>query len=168
MNNPRNKEAYKYLKALEQAMQVDWHTTVARYESSKDLYIGLSLLHPCYLEGVGCSEKEAKSLIERVQGQRAFVGSGAGKPCRSELLWGYECPLSSDEMQLDHLFPYSLGGPTIGANAIPLCRIHNLMKSSDIHCFPWECADTRLSPWLDNQIKKVQDALTPYLGVDMA
>ena len=54
-------------------MQVDWHTTVARYESSKDLYIGLSLLHPCYLEGVGCSEKEAKSLIERVQGQRAFV-----------------------------------------------------------------------------------------------
>lgn len=56
--------------------------------------------------------------------------------CASEELWGYACPFDGP-MHVDHLFPYGLGGPTHPANAVYLCRDHNLAKGHDVHLHPW-------------------------------
>jgi hypothetical protein len=58
-------------------------------------------------------------------------------------------------MEIDHLFPYSLGGPTIAVNAIYLCRRHNLGKSVDIHLIPWEEG----FPWVDGILNNLATKL---------
>lgn len=58
--------------------------------------------------------------------------------CDGIKIWGYECPLDSQAIHIDHVFPYSLGGPTILENALFLCATHNIAKSADIHLIPWE------------------------------
>ncbi len=96
---------------------------------------------------------------EELLGKRTFAMSMSSiKPaCQSKLIWGYSCPFyGQDSIQIDHLFPYSLGGPTIPTNALYLCRRHNLGKSADVHLIPWEMGFS----WADGIIRNLAMKLT--------
>jgi hypothetical protein len=116
-----------------------------RIKSSKSLreetLFKLVLLHPAiYLPVV--SKKTAATpteIQELIQGKRAFSSSFHETICSSKELWGYDCPLFSEPLVLDHDFPYSLGGATDSAmNKRVLCRWHNMLKGNDIHVYDWK------------------------------
>ena len=105
----------------------------------------LALLHPHWLEGV--------TTQLAVQGAPAFTRSSARATCRADLLWGYDCPLAHEAIQADHVFPYSLGGPSTGSNRLSLCRVHNSWKGADLANFPWELGEP---DWLADQLGSVR------------
>ena len=116
----------------------------------------LALLHPRHFEELSLPEYvSVLGIRKEVQGRRSFGNDGLSASCQSELLWGYGCPLRESAIHQDHLFPYSLGGPTDGGNRVALCRYHNMVKTCDIHYFPWEETDVRCDPWLDHQVQKL-------------
>lgn len=82
---------------------------------------------------------EDSSLAHTVRGPRRFVSEAglAGVSCQSKLIWGYACSLHG-QLAADHLWPFSLGGPTIATNKLYLCGRHNSIKTGDIHLYPWE------------------------------
>ena len=92
---------------------------------------------------------------EELQGGRRFQGTEMARfdPCEAERLWGYPCDLEPDgRIEFDHAFPYSLGGPTVGANRLGLCPVHNAGKAGDIHLFPWEEGEPR---WLAASLGRI-------------
>jgi len=70
-----------------------------------------------------------------------------GRTCWSIQVWGYECPCKSSELELDHAWPFALGGRSVPENAIWLCSIHNRAKSSDVHCYHWK--DGAVPSWVE-------------------
>ena len=76
--------------------------------------------------------------------------------CQSRVLWGYACPFEG-ALEIDHLFPYGLGGPTRRENAMVLCAQHNRMKAHDIHVLPWEAIG--LWQWIDGQVERMAHQL---------
>lgn len=72
------------------------------------------------------------------QGAQTFKSAADGAYCRSIDIWGYQCPYVDRAIHVDHSFPRSRGGATHSRNARYLCDHHNLMKSTDIHFYPWE------------------------------
>ncbi len=78
---------------------------------------------------------------EEHRGRRAFASARrpAGGKCQSLLVWGYECPLRSPvaELEMDHAWPFSLGGQSVPSNGVLLCRLHNRAKSHDVHNYDW-------------------------------
>jgi hypothetical protein len=96
-----------------------------------DIVLALALLHPKWLP---------PWAPVNFRGSQTFgIGVDARfNHCNSRLLWGYECPFDGGVMHSDHLFPWALGGHTVGGNRVVLCNAHNSMKSSDIHVYPWE------------------------------
>ena len=144
--------AQEYLAALETSLSQAW--TQAYYSGSLSTIEKLALLHPDHLDQVALPKHQTKEKIQKkIQGPRQFSHEFQEK-CGSELLWGYPCHLKGD-LQQDHLFPYSLGGPTLGTNRLWLCRYHNMVKTCDIHCFPWGDVETRCGAWLDGQIEQL-------------
>lgn len=115
------------------------------------------LIHPGHLEHLTSIDFQLDREITLLQGNRNFNRViNTTTQCRSELIWNYKCPLSHpDGISLDHHFPYSLGGPTIGSNQIPLCNHHNKVKTNDIHFYSWENADLHYNNWLKDQINKM-------------
>ena len=153
--NQRHETARRYLETLERVLQQGWGNAVQKPEL--DNLEKLALLHPEHLNSIDLpSHKNVAQLREQIQGKRGFGSQFLRTKCESELIWGYKCPLNAD-IQQDHLFPYSLGGPTIGTNRILLCKYNNMVKTSDIHCFPWEEFTIRCEPWLDFQIKRMRE-----------
>ena len=71
-------------------------------------------------------------------GEDTFDPLRFSEPCESARLWGYPCPFEGAQSAADHLYPKSLGGPTVAENRLTLCRWHNTAKSMDVHIFPWE------------------------------
>ncbi len=55
------------------------------------------------------------------------------EPCDSIKNWDYECPFDKPKIMCDHIFPWSLGGPSLPNNTAYLCQFHNLLKGPDIH-----------------------------------
>jgi hypothetical protein len=125
-----------------------YHEQVARYESvdantwmqlsetaelSGDLPLALALLHR---DVVPISREEWKG----VRGGRGFRYSPSPRymSCASAVIWGYVCPYRREPLQLDHAWPYALGGPAVVDNAVWLCPIHNRAKSDDVHAYPWD------------------------------
>ena len=106
----------------------------------------LPLLHPEWLPSVESQR--------RAQGPRGVpLLPGLHSRCQSDLLWGYSCPFD-DGLELDHLFPYALGGPSsTDGNAIVLCCQHNRMKAHDIHLLPWE--DESRWNWVSAQVERM-------------
>lgn len=126
--------ANDYLQALARTLRLDWLDAYRQYtEGTLTLPESLALVHPeCY--------PELQDGVD-VRGDRAFspIRNKHGLRCRSDLVWGYWCNLDTDPvLAADHLFPWSMGGPTVSTNQILLCRYHNLVKSSDVHVYPWE------------------------------
>jgi hypothetical protein len=153
--NERTSRTVEYLRALEASCKLGWAAAFNALSEHSTLYQRLALLHPQHIADSSMPTHLTLDGVQRsLQGPRAFGASLGGQSCQSSLLWGYECPLNA-EIQQDHLFPYSLGGPTLPLNRIYLCRYHNMVKTSDVHSFPWEHEDKWIAPWLTAQVSKV-------------
>lgn len=134
-----------YFERLRAAMTGTWHEALASYVESDDRVLdGLVLIHPVWLEDAGDG-------LPDIRGPRAFAHKAHGEICRAPLVWGYSCPGTA--MEIDHMFPYGLGGPTRADNGLVLCREHNRLKGHDVHLLPWQSYDF---PWLDEQIAKMR------------
>jgi hypothetical protein len=143
-------EANKYLCYLNYSLQHGWLDQYARYKSgSLEFPESLALVHPHHYRNLESSDK--------IRTNRSFERgpSVSSRNCESNRIWGYKCPIDITEhkkIEADHLFPYSLGGPSTGENIIFLCKMHNLCKGSDFHFFPWESGPPA---WLSSTINRI-------------
>ena len=144
----------KYLLALEEFQSREWSDILADYRKGRlATPQAMVLVHPDFYK-----ERE-NEVGERIRGPRNFsttVGRHAAA-CMADKIWLSVCPLENPEdVHSDHLFPYSLGGPTLAANQLFLCPVHNRSKANDIHLFPWEQGEPS---WLNIQINRIQNLL---------
>jgi hypothetical protein len=142
----RINSAYEYLSYLQELEtgNVSWKDGLNQYEAgSLSFAKAMTLINPRFCPAISTN----------VQGVRRFLEEPgfSSMKCQSDILWGYDCPIGSRALHADHLFPYTLGGPTIGANKIYLCSDHNSMKSCDLHFYSWESK----AEWLDAQIRLI-------------
>ena len=144
----------EYLLALEEFHSWKWSEILAEYCNRRlALPQAMVLVHPDFYE-----EREAK-VGQSIRGARSFSASAGqhAAACMADQIWLSECPLKNPEVvHSDHLFPYSLGGPTIAANQLFLCPVHNCSKAGDIHLFPWERGEPS---WLAIQVERIQNLL---------
>lgn len=144
----------EYLLALEEFQSWKWSEILAKYRKRKlTLPQAMVLVHPAFYE-----DRDAK-VRQLIQGPRSFSTS-AGQhvaDCMADQIWLSACPLENSEaVHSDHLFPYSLGGPTLAENQLFLCPVHNRSKANDIHLFPWEQSEPK---WLALQIERIRNLL---------
>jgi hypothetical protein len=68
------------------------------------------------------------------RGTRAFTSrQGIGiTNCQWSIVAGALCTLQDDITHGDHIWPYSIGGPTLGLNYAKLCSTHNMLKGAAI------------------------------------
>lgn len=133
--------AKEYLLALQLSYSADWFVWLSEYVAGRlSLAHAFALIHPDHYADL--------DPMNAIRGPRQFeeeVGVSSVR-CAVHEFWGYPCSNSLlGDVVGDHVFPYSLGGPTVATNKIHLCRIHNQMKSNDVHVFPW---DAPPPPWL--------------------
>ena len=171
----RNHSSRKYVEYLSQSFSKTWkvsHDELKNINNKNDFILSkLALIHPqhyysLFPQNIQLSKVEDyfNLKIEKIQGKRSFSYRMTNEKCQSETLWGYSCPLTTETLASDHLFPFSFGGPTNNAiNRKTLCRWHNMIKSNDIHCYPWEILfeqyeyyqnGNRLH-WIDEQLTKI-------------
>ena len=144
----------EYLLALEKARNrsggIHWRSM------SED---GLRCLKP-WLWSTRISTRTGKRKLTNLSAVRAgFRPRPVGPSQRAWRIeiWLSACPLENqDVVHVDHLFPYSLGGPTLAANQLFLCPVHNRAKASDIHLFPWELGEPG---WLRRQVERIRSLL---------
>jgi hypothetical protein len=101
-------------------------------DSALELVEAMTLIHPVWLP----------SAVDKrlIFGERSF-GLTTASRCESHELWQYACDLRHTSLHADHLFAYSLGGPTWAANRLTLCDVHNGIKGADVHLYPWEAGE---------------------------
>ena len=147
----RIEQGEEYLWALEQFQNRKWSEILAEYRNGRlSLPQAMVLVHPDYYE-----DRE-EAVGQSVRGPRSFLASVGQQVahCMADQIWLVGCSLSSPEViQSDHMFPYSLGGPTMAENQLFLCPAHNRSKASDIHLFPWERGEPR---WLATQVERIR------------
>jgi hypothetical protein len=140
----------EYLAALKELEDCDWgHEYALHKGGNKSLVEAMALIHPSHYEG--------RILADDVRGDRTFppLRSSAGVRCGADVVWGYSCA-ETQGFAADHLFPYSLGGPTESTNRVTLCTFHNQLKGNDVHAYPWE----RGTPgWLDALLDRISHVL---------
>lgn len=137
----------QYIEALRMSRGYSWMECHDAVENGS-LAERLVLVHPTWLRVIGVGD----SQIVELQGGRTFTPGGLSRNCQADVLWGYECR-QVDRIQADHLWPFSLGGPTKPGNAISLCVDHNAMKGMDIHVFPWSGRMPQIEMWLTTQVR---------------
>lgn len=143
----RLRAAHQYFAKLNAALQSGWEPLFAEYTAGTLAFCEtLVLVHPVWLE-------DAVSVPPRRRVRSFSQAIPSYERCGSGLLWGYECPFEQ-QLEVDHLFPWSLGGPTLPGNALYLCRNHNRAKAHDIHLIPWE--DSAHFLWLDDEVQAVR------------
>jgi hypothetical protein len=153
MINPRYDQARMYLEALNESLRNSW---LEQVDKPLSIFQKLALLHPDHYGALDLPcNKSVEVIKQQIQGKRKFERTIITAKCECHIVWGYDCRLDTI-LELDHLFPYALGGPTIGTNRITLCKYHNMVKSSDVHCFPWEFYEKWCVPWVDMQLKKLR------------
>ena len=136
-----------YLEMLTTTLHGAWNKTYQRFLEYPELRTGFAIIHPAHYNEIPRFEP---------RGARIFISQpGAIEPCSARRIWGYDCRFRASKSQADHLFPWSLGGPTVGANRVPLCWSHNQMKGSDVHLFPW---DEGLPTWLPPMVEAIASA----------
>ena len=135
-----------YFQTLARTLGKDWHDLYAQHlRGELSVSESATLANPLWYEGVG--------LITPGRAHRSFAYRPDGfSVCESLRLWNYECPLSGP-LQIDHVFPWALGGPTKVNNAMYLCREHNLAKGHDIHLISWASSNFE---WLEQEIEDVR------------
>jgi hypothetical protein len=144
----RTAQCRDYLAALEAIRFGNWQVLFdARMRQDLGLAATLALVHP--------DVYSHRDGAEMVRGARIFAREAPRQKCGAVLCWGYECDRPAD--CADHLFPYSLGGPTVSANKLYLCWLHNQMKSNDAHCYPWERGEPS---WLQSTLARIVNLRT--------
>ncbi len=138
-----------YFNELDKVLSHDW---IDSYSVDRSIFTKLALIHPENLHALDLTEQQ---LLE-INGPRNFKKSTFHRECQSDLIWGYKC-LSTECLQQDHLFPYSLGGATNTKNRIFLCKNHNSIKGHDIHLYPWEFFDRYTDTWLHKKIELIRN-----------
>jgi hypothetical protein len=140
--------ACAYVNAVENSLQSNWLQRYELYRQGRlSLPDAIALVHPYHYEHLDSGLT--------VRGPRTFASEVGieGIKCKADILWGYECSRVLEvNIAADHLFPYSLGGPTLGSNKLYLCALHNQMKSSDIHLYPWEKGEP---VWLSDRLATI-------------
>jgi len=155
----RNYMSEKYIRFLSDSFNIGWEKQYQKINKKisieDELVLKLTLIHPFHLKDLIPDINKRKIKQLQIQGKRIF-DTKVFKKCESEKFWGYQCPFPNDNLVADHAFPYSLGGPTKGVNLRCLCKWHNMVKSNDIHCYPWEdlvkCYTNNKEHWINNQI----------------
>lgn len=116
---------------------IDARSWLDQYETAaalNDVAAAFSLIHP-HVSPI------SKQQWERHRGSRTFptLRRPSGLKCESMLVWGYTCPMgtSAGDLELDHSWPFSLGGRSEASNGVWLCTLHNRAKSSDVHNYEW-------------------------------
>jgi HNH endonuclease len=142
-------EAERYLALVQEDYRGKWELSRHDAEACADVALAFALIHPDNWPGRGDQQ--------RIQGSRAFktkVIYGT-RLCNAVKYWGVTCTAdtSTEGAIADHVWPYSLGGPTEVANIMWLCRRHNQIKGADIHFYPWELG---WPDWLSVQLEKVR------------
>lgn len=144
----RVERARGYFERLRAALDGTWDEAHARALDSDDPVLdSLVLIHPAWLDGL-------HQGLPDVRGRRDFTFSAEGEVCQAPLIWGYSC--DGTVMEIDHMFPYGLGGPNRPDNGLILCREHNRVKGHDVHLLPW---DSYGFLWLEEQVTKVRQRL---------
>lgn len=99
----------------------------------------LALCHPDFRVVGGSSfDQEIHGRASRSFSNRV----GRHERCQMEALSKVRCKFNEfpdirGRCEIDHMWPWALGGPTVLSNSIRLCRFHNATKSSGIEHFPW-------------------------------
>jgi len=96
------------------------------------------LLYPIFYEDINNS----KDTCCEIRGKRTFQHIEA-TCCEAERFFGVKCNLDLDNwrLELDHYFPWSLGGVTSPDNLIKLCNFHHKLKGISIMLYCWEYKD---------------------------
>ena len=144
----------EYLLALEEFRNCEWNEILAEYRQQRlTLPQAMVLVHPVFYK-----DREGK-VAQSIRGDRNFSTSAGQQvaTCMADQIWLSVCALESPEVvHSDHMFPYSLGGPTLAANQLFLCPVHNRSKAGDIHLFPWERGEPS---WFTRQVDRIQSLL---------
>lgn len=147
--------ARSYLELLPSAASWRWEDKHRDFLAGRcDPVAAMVLAHPMFYES-GTDYISERSSSCPVRGDRRFPSGAAVQPlgCRADVIWGYACPgIWAPGLTADHLFPWGFGGPTVGDNLLPLCSLHNSLKSADIHLFPWESGQPL---WLEATLARV-------------
>ena len=154
-----------YLRCYEESLGVSWLRAYEKKWTPSWLPVTstwiarMALIHPSHyekpLQGAKCS----------VRGNRTFGKSRGDRrgQCCAEALWGYSCALTVGELaelHYDHVYPWSFGGPDLPSNIQLLCKMHNELKGSDLHVFPWERGEPS---WVSLMLAKIQSDRTNTL-----
>jgi len=151
----RNECGRKYTIALADQLGLDWLESYHTFASGEmEIWEKFALLHPDHNSEHGESSIRIMAW-DKLRGPNCFPPKGSPVVgCEAVIVWGYQCPNISENLEQDHLFPYSLGGITSDHNRIWLCRYHNMLKGNDVHCYPWEEAANRAA-WVDRHIAAI-------------
>ena len=126
--------SFRYHTFWVKSLRLSWLDAYSEVISNSQYGIAelLTLIHPKWYEDLGISEKSSPRVKSN------FDTARTSALCRSNEIWGYDCPYSQTQIEIDHIFPYSRGGSTSNDNAMYLCKEHNRAKSNDVHLLPWE------------------------------
>jgi len=115
----------------------------------------LALVHPKFrFSGSG----EAFQLTHMIYrgADAAWKKHSSRQHCQSEMTFGVECPFQDrtvrhPELEADHVWPKSLGGPWEASNRMWLCPLHNQMKGNCIFHYSW----SQYPAWLDHLLQEL-------------
>lgn len=154
ISESRVEVAKRYLEEHHKMLDTSWPSLYRKYKKGELSKVQeFSLINPDHFREL--------VNVRDVLGNRSFNQDLVIESidCQSRKMWGYDCNVQERShvgMNADHLFPYSLGGPTLGGNKIYLCSVHNEMKGNDIHLYPWEAPTPE---WLQQIISSIHHFL---------
>jgi hypothetical protein len=143
----RIESARQYVSALHTSFTFEWLDQYYQYQRGcLSTERAMALLHPGHYQAYFSGSEDPR-------GKRTFPSAEFHDACQAQLVWRYPCPLTDQEPKVsDHIFPWSLGGPTVAQNRVMLCRWHNEVKAGDVHLFPWEEGVPR---WVNRLIDRI-------------
>lgn len=146
--------AFSYLETVNQLDGISaemWEVRYADACARRSLPSALALINPLVTP---LSREEWAKCI----GSRSFsVVRPRITRCASRLIWGYDCPRLHATHQIDHFWPYSLGGRSAVENGLWLCEVHNRAKSDDVHFYAWE--EEGFPSWLSITLSRIESHL---------
>jgi len=124
---------------------VDGNTPVVKLENLAEV---LALIHPDFFYNRhGDRFRRLDYLTPGV-----FTQLGRQGDCSHGEITGTKCIFLDNDIEADHVWPASLGGPRHRNNFMPLCDEHNGMKANSIVLFN----HTEVPPWLGSSLNKLR------------
>jgi hypothetical protein len=147
-----------YAQGLAAAMESNWDTNYwlklkSQFDNSVSNFPSdLVLVHPSWYTDIIYKTVDSVARSCPIRGEHFNFPIPSNTECASDAYWGYACPFSQSEtLHRDHIFPYSLGGPSVPSNCKFLCKLHNSWKGHDFHML-----DSDEQPdWLDQVLAHI-------------